>query len=355
MSSPLKVLYMIHDSRRSGVPAVMANLVRALDRTRVTPSVLFAYDGVYARELREEGINIRCWGKRLPFLWRLNRFLFNLNLLKLAKEVDIVHINSIKLVPSVLVAKWLGGRVILHLHEKAGRFSRILVKAMGVADCVVFCAENCAVHYANIPVVRKRTILNAVSIPEEFGITTAAARPKIVMLGSINKNKGQDLLLQAFSLLKSHDAELHFYGTVGLSAHKFVSSLKNIIKKNHLTDRVFFPGPTNEAEKVYRQATLLVHSSLNECMSISVLEAMSYGVPVIANDITGMSEIIHDGVNGFLVQPGDIKSLADRISQLLDNPGLRAKIGQAGRTTVLKKFNMAMRVEEFMELYKELT
>jgi glycosyltransferase involved in cell wall biosynthesis len=175
------------------------------------------------------------------------------------------------------------------------------------------------------------------------------------MLGSINKNKGQDLLLRAFALVQCKDAELHFYGTVGLSAHTFVNSLKRFVKENDLADRVFFPGPTNEAAKVYRQATLLVHSSLNECLSISVLEAMSYGVPVIANDITGMSEIIHDGVNGFLVPPGDIRSLADRITQLLENPGLRATIGQAGRTTVLEKFNMALRVEEFMKLYKELT
>lgn len=354
MSSHLKVLYIIHDSRRSGVPAVMANLVRALDRSRVTPSVLFAYEGIYAGELREDGIKVLSWGKRLPFLWRLNRFLLNLNLLNLARKVDIVHINSIKLVPSVLIAKWLGGRVILHLHEKAGRFSRMLVKAMGIADCVVFCAKNCAEHYSEIPVVRKRTILNAIRIPEESSKTTAAARPKIVMLGSINKNKGQDLILRAFALVQRKDAELHFYGTVGLSAHKFVNSLKSFVKENNLADCVFFPGPTNEAAKVYRQATLLVHSSLNECLSISVLEAMAHGVPVIANDIAGMNEVISDGVDGFLVETGNVEMMAQRIAQLLGDPALRARIGEAGRQTVREKFNMAQRVEEFMGLYEEL-
>ena len=354
MSTPLKVLYLIHDARRSGVPAVMANLICSLDRSRVIPSVLFAYEGIYAQELRAAGIEVHSLGRRIPLLWRCNRFLMNLRLLKLAKGVDVVHANSIKLLSSVLVAKWLGVKVVLHLHEKTGKMGRLLVKAMGMADCVVFCAENCAAHYARIPVSRKRTILNAVRVPKTALPAPDAGRTKIVMLGSINRNKGQDLLLEAFAMLPQTYAELYFYGTVGLSGHKFVNSLKRYVRENGLSERVFFPGPTNEAAKVYRQASLLVHSSLNECMSISVLEAMSFAVPVIANDIIGMDEIINDGSNGFLVLPGDLRALAERIGELLDNPALRVGIGRAGRNTVLEKFNMAARVEEFMELYETL-
>jgi glycosyltransferase involved in cell wall biosynthesis len=245
--------------------------------------------------------------------------------------------------------------VVFHLHEKVGRFGRLLVRAMATADCTVFCAANCADHYAPVPALRRRTILNAIVIPETGPARAAASRMKIVMLGSINRDKGQDLLLRAFALLDRHDAELHFYGTVGLSARGFVQGLKKFVRENALSDRVFFPGPTHDAAGVFREATLLVHSSLNECLSISVLEAMSYGVPVIANDIPGMGEIITNGVDGILVRTGDVNSLARTMALLLDDSSLREKLGRAGRNTVRKRFDMAVRAQEFVSLYQVLT
>jgi len=175
-----------------------------------------------------------------------------------------------------------------------------------------------------------------------------------VMLGSINRNKGQDLLLQAFSLLGKKDVELHLYGTVGLSAHIFVWNLKRYVRRHHLEGKVFFPGPTNDSGEVFRQADILVHGSLSECMSISILEALSWGLPVIANDIAGMDEIIRDGVNGYLVKTGDIGMLAERISFLLNNPDHRKQVGHAGRKMIVQEFNMSKRADEFLRLYEEL-
>jgi glycosyltransferase involved in cell wall biosynthesis len=354
MAPPLKVLYLLHDSRRSGVPAVMASLILSLDRSRVEPSVLFAYDGVYADELRAAGLGVRVVGRRLPFVWRLNRFLLNLWLLRLARGVDVVHANSVMLAPSVLVARLLGARVVFHLHEKRGNQGWLLKKAFALADCVLFCARNCADHYAALPVRRRQTIHNAIRLPAPPEPVPQAEGMRIVMLGSINRNKGQDLLLQAFSRLKRSDVTLHLYGTVGLSAHGFVDGLQRFVVDHGLTGRVFFPGPTSDAPAVLRGATLLVHSSLNECLSISVLEAMSFGVPVIANRIAGMDEIIDDGENGFLVPPGDVEQLALRIGQLLDDGELRRRIGAAGRRTVEERFDMTQRSADFASFYEEL-
>ncbi len=355
MATPPKVLFLLHDSRRSGVPAVMSGLILSLRSRGVEPSVLFAYDGVYADELRRAGIAVSVVGKRFPFIWRLNRFLLNLHLMRLLPGADIVHVSSIMLAPSVLVAKLFGAKVVFHLHEKAGHFGWLLKKACTLADVVLYCAANCAAHYAALSARRTVTILNAIRLPESAASETVAGGLEIVMLGSINRNKGQDLLLEAFSRLQRTDVSLHLYGTVGLSAHGFVAGLKRHISERGLGERVFFPGPTIDAAGVFRRAAILVHSSLNECMSISVLEAMSHGVPVIANRIAGMDEIITDGQNGFLVTPGDVEQLAERIGQLLDDPGLRKRIGVAGRRNVEERFDMRQRVTEFRGLYEELT
>lgn len=350
----LAVLHLLHDARRSGVPAVASGLLNALKGRGISAAALFAYDGIYARELAAGGIQVMTMGRRLPFVWRLNRFLLLLRLPWLVRRFDVIHAHSIKMVPAALVAKLLGARVVLHLHEKGNPHSPLLRRAMSLVDCVIFCAPTCAEQYAAVPVRRSLTILNAIPIPAITAAERGRAPFRLVMLGSINRNKGQNLLLDAFARLGRSDTELYIYGTVGLSGHGFVAGLRRFVTDQGLTDRVFFPGPTADAARVFREATILVHSSLNECMSISVLEAMSYGVPVIANRIPGMDEIITDGRNGFLVTPGDVVELAARIGQLLDDPQLRLRIGAAGRRNVEERFDMQQRAAEFAALYETL-
>jgi len=354
MSNRLKILHLLHDSRRSGVPAVASQIIYNLDPAKVESTVLFAYDGIYSAELRNAGFTVITLGKRGALLWRLNNMILNFHMMKLLSKMDVVHVHSIKLDISVIVAKCLGGKVVFHLHERPGRIGRLLVKAVGMADCVVFCARNCAEHFSGVPAKQKRLILNAICLPDPLPVKVPGQKKKIVMLGSINANKGQDLLLQAFSRLNRDDAELYFYGTVGLSARGYVKRLENFVREHGMEGRVFFPGPTNRADLVYREATLLVHTSLQECLSIAVMEALSHGVPVIANDIIGMNEIVNDGVNGYLVRPGDVDALTERMSRLLDDPSLCRQMGEAGRETVRTRFNIATRIPEYMELYEDL-
>lgn len=354
MSAPIKVLYMLHDARRSGVPAVVSSLISALDPARVKPSVLFAYEGVYAADLRQRAVEVKCFARRFPFLWRFNRFLFNLHLLGWARRFDIIHVHSVKLACSVIFAKWLGAKVVFHLHELPGRIGPILKLALRMADRVVFCSFTCQDHFRSAECGEKRIILNAITLPDCTAPRQEPAVPTIVMVGSLNGGKGQDLLLKAFSRLPDKAAVLYFYGTVGLSAHKYVFDLKRFVKTHGLAERVFFAGPTSDVWKVLRNATILVHTSWRESFGMALLEAMSCGVPVIAHDLEGMREVVADGVTGYLVPPGCVDELAARISELLENPELRQRLGSAGYAMVRERFDMKKRVDEYYTLYREL-
>jgi glycosyltransferase involved in cell wall biosynthesis len=353
MKRPIRVLHLMHDSRRSGVPAVVYSLLTAFDRSEVLPSAFFAHDGVYATDLHEAGIEVITLGSRTPFVWRFKRFLGILLLPFLLRRFDVIHAHSIMMAPMALAAKFLGATVVFHLHEKTGRVGTLLRTLMARADRVVFCAENCAQHYSGVPTRSSETILNAISVPKNQGVPLEERNRKIVMLGSINRNKGQDILVGAFALLRP-PAELWLYGTVGLSARTYVRDLHDLVKEKGLQASVFFPGPTSDAAAVFREAYLLVHSSLNECLSISILEAMAHGVPVIANDIPGMREVINDGVNGFLVPPGDVATLADKIKLLLENREMWRLLSLAGLETVRKRFDMRDRCKEFVRMYREI-
>lgn len=354
MGVPIKVLYLLHDSRRSGVPAVAANFIRLAASVDVEPTVFFAYDGVYAQELSAEGICVLTLGGRSPFVWRIKRFLMNWILLTQGRRFDIVHAHSLKMTWSVLVAKWLGLKVVFHVHELPRRVGWAVRRAMICADEVVFCSDTCAEHFANIPARRRRTIVNALPLSVSTPARRGGVRPKVVMVASLNRNKGQDLLLQAFARLPDKNAELWLYGTTGLSAHSFVRGLKRFAKEHGIADRVFFPGPTAEVLEVFAGATLVVHTSWTESFGMALVEAQSCGVPVVAHALEGMREVVADGVTGYLVRPGDVDELAARIQELLGNAELRERMGAAGSRMVQERFTMQRRVAEYRNLYEEV-
>jgi glycosyltransferase involved in cell wall biosynthesis len=354
MMPPVKVLYLLHDSRRSGVPAVAAHFIRCAATVNVEPTVLFAYEGAYARELRSAGIAVITLGERTPFLWRAKRFLMNWFLLLNAKRFDVIHAHSTKMAWSVLFAHLLGSRVVFHLHELPRGIGWALRKALSVADEVVFCSKTCESHFAGVPVRRSRTIVNAMHFPALPAARHQGAGLKVVMVASLNRNKGQDLLLKAFANLKNRDAELWLYGTTGLSAHKYVRDLKRFASAQGVSARVFFPGPTAEVFKVFAEAAVVVHTSWTESFGMALVEAQSCGVPVIAHDLEGMREVVGDGVSGFLVEPGNVEELAARLDELLENPDLRARMGMAGYAMVRERFDMAARALEYQSLYREV-
>ena len=354
MSEPLKILYLLHDSRRSGVPTVAAHFIRRASSVGLEPTVLFAHDGIYAQELRSDGIQVVTMGARTPVLWRVKRFLMNIFLLIHGREFDIIHIHSSKLVWSVLIARLLGLRVVFHLHELSRTIGWLLRTAIATADCVVFCSRTCSDHFSAVPARKRRVIVNALELTDQPAVVHSRENKRIVMVGSINCNKGQNLLLEAFTRLKDRDAELWLYGTVGLSAHKYIHDLKVFAEKAGVTDRVFFPGPTSDVFSVFARAAVVVHTSWTESFGMALVEAMSCGVPVIAHDLEGMREVVVDGSSGYLVKPGDIDALTNRIDKLLADPALRNRMGAAGQLLVHERFRMEQRTDEYLQLYREL-
>jgi glycosyltransferase involved in cell wall biosynthesis len=351
--SPLKVLYLLHDSRRSGVPAVAANAVRVLQGL-IKPLLLFAYDGVYAEELKREGLHVEVFAPRYPLLWRLNRFLFLWRLFQLRRSVDVVHIHSLKLTHAVLFASLLGCRVVFHIHELPGRTGPLLRLAIRVADRVVFCSHTCARHFGRYLPDHHRTIVNAMAFPDIPPVMHVGRGGRVIMAASLNRNKGQDLLLEAFARMGRDDSELLLYGTVGLSARGYVKALKQRVMELGLEKRVHFPGPTADVLTVFRSAAVVVHTSWTESFGMALVEAMACGIPVLAHDLEGMQEVVQDGETGYLVPPGDVVTLAVRLEQLLADPDLRNRLGGQAWCSVRLRFAVADRVPEYLALYQEL-
>lgn len=121
-----------------------------------------------------------------------------------------------------------------------------------------------------------------------------------------------------------------------------------------IEERTTFYGETSDTRTLLAAMDVFVLCSFHEGMPNALLEAMAAGRAVIATKNGGCPEIVRHGRSGFLVNPEDAASMAERISRLLRSKDLRAAFGSAARDTVASKFTLERMVQEFEQLYADI-
>ncbi|MBS0953012.1 glycosyltransferase [Lactiplantibacillus plantarum] len=148
-------------------------------------------------------------------------------------------------------------------------------------------------------------------------------RPKhqLITVARIHEQKHLEHTILAFALIKAKltDATLSIYGFV--NDEKLHEKLKKLVADKGLTDSVFFHNYIVDLRTAYENASLFLSTSRYEGYGMAMVEALSYGVPIISYNIKyGPADIILDGNNGFLVKSGDYRKLALKALSLLQNP-----------------------------------
>lgn len=172
-------------------------------------------------------------------------------------------------------------------------------------------------------------------------------RKTIVFIGRLDPQKQLEHLLEAFAIVKEKHSEaiLQLVGD-GVLRQK----LKEKVRELSLTDSVIFEGVRKDIEHIYEQADIVALSSLYEGMPNCLIEAIAVGIPVVSYDCPiGPAEIVEDGVNGFLVENGNIQMLADKLSEALE----REWDAEAVKRTAAK-FDAAGIAEKYVEVLKSV-
>ena len=164
-------------------------------------------------------------------------------------------------------------------------------------------------------------------------------RYNILSVGTFDENKGHEGLLEAFATISSRysDWDLVMIGRTGPTLDYLIKRIQEF----NLTERVIIYEniPHEGIDQYYRNADLFVINSNSEAFPLVVLEAGYYGLPVIATSVGGIPEIITDSSLGSLVPPGDIASLVNAITLLIDKPDMRAILGHNLKTLVNEKYS----------------
>jgi len=116
----------------------------------------------------------------------------------------------------------------------------------------------------------------------------------------------------------------------------------------------FFLGYQEEVAPFYAAFDAMILPSINEGTPVSAIEALAAGRPVVATRVGGVPDVIREGEDGFLVEPGDVDGLAERLARLAADPELRARLGAAGRARVIPRYSVERLVDDIDLLYRSL-
>jgi len=199
------------------------------------------------------------------------------------------------------------------------------------------------------------TIYNGVPgkpFPEWFNLTRPPAEPPTVgFLGRLVEQKGPDVFLYAIPKIKKQIPNARF---VLAGDGPWYEKLTALAKALGVQQDVQFQGSIRSPELFYRSLHVLVVPSRSEGLSITALEAMSSGCPVIASRTGGLMEVVLHGQTGLLFPPGNSDRLAQAVCYLLSNPQLEEKLKGAARERVAKLFCQEKMLRKTEKLYDDI-
>ena len=203
------------------------------------------------------------------------------------------------------------------------------------------------------PGARVVVIYNPIAVDDALVRTEGSAeRLNILFLGRLGQRKGIYDLLQAMVRLRERLPGVRLV----CGGDGEIDEVRARAVALGIEDSVAVVGWITGAAKqdLLEQASVYVLPSYNEGLPMAILEAMAAGIPVVASNVGGIPDAIEDGVDGFLIPPGDIELLSKRLEALLLDPHFGRLIGLRGQQKAQKKFAAVVIFEALGELYREL-
>jgi glycosyltransferase involved in cell wall biosynthesis len=350
-----------------GIETLIFEFAHRLNGSEILPSIGVFKEGGYLEEnLKSKGISFYNFDKKegidILLIYKLRKLLKKEN-------IRILHTHN--------YAAWLYGvlstrgvKGLKHIHTE---HSNVEAKRRALAEkflshftdrivCVSEDVKKSMIENQGISPERLIVIYNGVDT-EKFYPDPAIKRtgrkalgikenvPVIGIVARLTPVKDHVTLLKAFKIIlkKYPEALLLIVGDGELREGLIRQSVEMKIKKN-----VLFLGERYDIPELLNVMDIFVLSSISEGHNISLIEAMSTGLPTVVTNVGGNKEVVLDGVNGYLVSTGNPQGFADKIINLLENQSLRNKMGRKSRERVIERFSLDRMLKDYKALYLKL-
>lgn len=361
MSKKIKILHIHGSADVGGAEKITFDLLNKIDTGFFDVRVLFdCEEGPIMLYYRNEGIE----AFKSEGILKNSRFILNF-------KPDVVHLYglrvNLKWRPVLMVMGFknvIGAMMGLTNTEKVGFWrvrldvwtscflKKYITNSMNVADYLKvrgFPADKLEVIYNGIEVDKYKSL--SVEGREDFKKHLGIPPDRVVIscVANLRIVKGHVFLIDALSALRELDFSALMIGEGTLKD----TLIKYSIDKG-LKDKIHFLGYMPDIPELLAITDIFTLSSLSEGMPVSIMEAMASGLPVVAADVGGVSELVVDGETGFLVPPRNPSLLAEKIKILIDNKTLRKTMGIKGQARVKDNFTLETMVKKTEEVYRRL-
>jgi glycosyltransferase involved in cell wall biosynthesis len=278
------------------------------------------------------------------------------------RHADVVHVHHLRAHPSRvagLTARILGHRAVVTDHGLGGGDWLGLLPRVFDAFLPV---SAYSARQLGAPPHRTRVLLGGAD-PARFAPRGDSTRRGALFVGRLTPHKGVDRLIAALP----QGQRLVVAGSGGHDPRPPERDYPALLRELAAGRDVVFRGPVPDADlpELYRSASVFVLPSVertcfgrrvevSELLGLAVIEAMASGTPVVCTRIGGVPEVVEDGVSGFLVPPGDVGALGDRLGILLGDAALARRMGERARARVLDGLTWGHCAERCLDAYADV-
>jgi glycosyltransferase involved in cell wall biosynthesis len=280
--------------------------------------------------VRAGSLDLRAIAALPPYVFRLARRLNDL-------RPDIVHTNSLKsALYGGLAGRLVGVRVVWHVRDRISAdylpLSAVALVRLAARLLPKAVIANSYATLATVPGARRGSVVyNSVESRPPSTARESGGELTIGIVGRLAPWKGQRIFLEAFAAaFRGEPVRGRIVGTSFFGEEEYERALRERARDLGIARQVDFRGFRAEVWSELSELAVLVHSSVTpEPWGQVVLEGMAAGLAVVAADAGGPAELITNGVDGLLVQPGDVGALTRALVRLREDPILRSNLGKA--------------------------
>lgn len=360
----MKVLYLINFAGKAGTERYVENLVEHLHPHKASCGLCYNVDGPLAEKMRSRGIPTHRIEMRHMLDLKAAR---QLAALCRREGYDVIHAQYPRENYIALLSRRFGSgaRVVFtsHLTLHQPIYWKLMNRVFTPGDhrIISVCREGADIMKANgVCPERIEVIFNGIdassplprdrSVLSEFGIRDEEL--VISILARFAPEKGLGFLCDALAQVKA--ATKVPFRVLIMGDGELFQEIRAMIESLALADTVILTGFRTDTARLLAASDLYLNSSsCNEAMSFAILEALGAGLPVVATDVGGNSDLIHlGGKCGEILPYGDVTGYAAAIVRLLEDHGLRAEYSHAARSKACHEFDLHRLLDAVYETYQ---
>lgn len=318
-------------------------------------------------EAKKTGLNSVVFESRgrfdLATIFRIVRFLKE-------NDINIIHTHNYKsdllgmLAAVISGKKWIATNHVWHGFDRKLRFYegldafvlRFARKIIAVSDEI-----QRDLIKKGVPQQKIRVIYNGINIQQLCPTTSSNGLRRslgindtdvvVTNIGRLSPEKGHEVLLKAAEEITAKNAQVKF---LIVGDGQLTQKLKSYAQDSGLGGKVVFTGIRSDIADILRASDIYVNSSFIEGLPITILEAMAAQLPIVATKVGAVPKVIKNGVNGILVEAGDIRGLSKAILSLVSHADKRKALAMQAYSDVNSDFSVERMCQQYIQIYQEL-